>query len=72
MRWQISVPALELILVLGAVGTWLYNDHWISAPEGALANPVLGLPNGPAFAVHLFRVLDEKTVSAVTGKSHFI
>ena len=50
MPWQIAVPALALILVLGAVGAWLYRDHWMPAPEGVAEHPVLGLP-GPAIAV---------------------
>jgi adenylate cyclase len=31
MRWQIAVPALALILALGAVGAWLYHDLWVPA-----------------------------------------
>ena len=51
MHWQITVPALALILVLGAVGAWLTRDLWGPAPEGAAEHPVLGMPEGPAIAV---------------------
>ena len=51
MRWQITVPVLALILVLGAVGAWLTRDLWGPAPEGAAEHPVLGVPEGPAIAV---------------------
>jgi len=45
MRWQIAVPALALILALGAGGAWLYHDLWVRAPDG----PALG--SGPSIAV---------------------
>ena len=51
VRWQIALPALVLILSLGALGAWLYRDRWMPAPEGAAEHPVLGLPNSPAIAV---------------------
>ena len=51
MRWQITVPALALILMLGAAGAWLTRDLWVPAPEGAAEHPVLGMPEGPAIAV---------------------
>ena len=51
VRWQIALPALVLILSLGALGAWLYRDRWMPAPEGAADHPVLGLPNSPAIAV---------------------
>jgi adenylate cyclase len=51
IRSQITVPALALILVLGAVGAWFYRDHWVPAPDGAAEHPVLGAFNGPAIAV---------------------
>jgi hypothetical protein len=50
MRWQIAVPALAL-LVLGAVGAWLYRDRWMPAPEIAAEHPVLNAFNGPSIAV---------------------
>jgi adenylate cyclase len=50
MRWQIAVPALAL-LVLGAVGAWLYRDRWMPAPEIAAEHPVLDAFNGPSIAV---------------------
>ena len=40
MRWQIAVSALAL-LVLGAAGAWLFREHWMPAPEGAVEHPVL-------------------------------
>ena len=45
------MPALVLILVLGAAGAWLYRDLWVPAPEGAAEDPVIGVPKGPAIAV---------------------
>ena len=51
MQWQIIVPAMALILVLGAVGAWLYRDRWMPAPEGAAEHPVLDAFNGPSIAV---------------------
>ena len=50
MRWQIAVLALAL-LVLGAVGAWLYRDRWMPAPEEAAEHPVLDAFNGPSIAV---------------------
>ena len=50
MRWQIAVPALAL-LVLGAVGAWLYRDRSMPAPEIAAEHPVLNAFNGPSIAV---------------------
>jgi adenylate cyclase len=50
MRWQIAVPALAL-LMLGAVGAWLYRDRWMPAPEIAAEHPVLNAFNGPSMAV---------------------
>jgi TolB-like protein len=51
VRWQITVPALAMILVLSAVVAWLTRDLWMPAPEGAAEEPVLDLPKGPAIAV---------------------
>ena len=51
MQWQIAVPALALILLLGVAGAWLYRDLWMPAPEGAAEHTVLGAPDGPAIAV---------------------
>jgi TolB-like protein len=59
MHWQITVPALALILVLGAVGAWLTRDLWGPAPEGAAEHPVLGMPEGPAIAVLPFANLSD-------------
>src|SRR5262249_285636 len=58
-RWQTTVPALALILVLGAVGAWLTRDLWGPAPEGAAERPVLGMPEGPAIAVLPFTNLSD-------------
>jgi TolB-like protein len=49
MRWQIAVPALALILALGAVGAWLYHDLWVPASGGPAEGPALG--SGPSIAV---------------------
>ena len=51
LRWQIAVPALALILVLGAVGAWLTRDLWGPVPEGAAEHRVPGVPEGPVIAV---------------------
>jgi adenylate cyclase len=51
LTWQIVVPALALILVMGAIGAWLYRDRWMPAPEIAAEHPVLGAFNGPSIAV---------------------
>jgi len=51
IRWQISVSVLALILVLGAVGAWLYRDLWVPAPDGAAEHPLLDAFNGPSIAV---------------------
>ena len=59
MRWQITVPVLALILMLGAVGAWLTRDLWGPAPEGAAEHPVLGMPEGPAIAVLPFANLSD-------------
>ena len=45
-------PYLALaLLVLGAVGAWLYRDRWMPAPEEAAEHPVLDAFNGPSIAV---------------------
>ena len=51
MQWQIAVPALALILLLGLAGAWPYRDLWMPAPEGATEHTVLGARDGPAIAV---------------------
>src|SRR5262245_53657424 len=51
MQWQIVVPALALILALGAVGAWLYRDRWMPTPEVAAEHPALDAFNGPSIAV---------------------
>ena len=35
LPWQIILPALALILALGAFGTWLTRDRWMPARAGA-------------------------------------
>ena len=51
MRWQMAVPALALLLMLGAVGTWHYRNPSVPAPERTAENPVVEVPKGPAIAV---------------------
>jgi class 3 adenylate cyclase len=51
LTWQIVVPALALILMMGAIGAWFYRDRWMPAPEIAAEHPVLGAFNGPSIAV---------------------
>ena len=44
VRWQIAVPVLALILILGAGGAWLTRDLWGPAPERAAeGHPVLAV-----------------------------
>ena len=50
-RWQIAIPALVLIVALGAVGAWRYRHLWVRTPEGTTEEAVLRLPKGPAIAV---------------------
>ena len=58
MRWQIIVPALVLIPMLGVASAWLTRDLWMpTVPEGAAENPVIGVPKGPAIAVLPFNNL---------------
>ena len=49
MRWQITVPVLALILMLGAVGAWLTRDLWMPARA----------PEGPAIAILPFANLSD-------------
>jgi hypothetical protein len=51
LRWQIALPALVLIVALGAVGAWRYRHLWVLTPERAAEDAVLGVPKGPAIAV---------------------
>ena len=50
-RWQMAVPALALLLLLAAVGTWHYRNPTVPAPERTAENPVVEVPKGPAIAV---------------------
>ena len=50
-QWQVALPALAVILVLGAAGTWLYRDRWVPTPERAAEDAVPGAPKGPGIAV---------------------
>ena len=51
LRWQIALPALALILALGALGAWHYRPLWVPAPEQVAEDKVLGVLEGPAIAV---------------------
>ena len=58
LRWQIIVPALVLISMLGVASAWFTRDLWMpTVPEGAAENPVIGAPKGPAIAVLPFNNL---------------
>jgi adenylate cyclase len=50
-RWQIALPALVLIVALGAVGAWHYRHLWVQTRGRAAEDPVPGLPKGLAIAV---------------------
>ena len=50
-RWQMAVPALALLLLLAALGTWHYRNPTVPAPERTAENPVVEAPRGPAIAV---------------------
>ena len=51
VRWQIIVPALVLIPMLGVASAWLTRDHWMPAPEAAREEPLVAEPSVPAVAV---------------------
>ena len=51
IQWQMAVPALALLLLLAAVGTWHYRNPTVPAPERTAENPVVEVPKGPAIAV---------------------
>jgi TolB-like protein len=58
VRWQIIVPALVLIPMLGVASAWLTRDLWMpTVPERAVENPLIGVPKGPAIAVLPFNNL---------------
>ena len=58
VRWQIIVPALVLIPMLGALAGWLTRDLWPpTGPEGAVEEPARDVPKGPAIAVLPFNNL---------------
>src|SRR5262245_22443995 len=50
LTWQIVVPALALIAVLGT-GAWLYRDRWMPTPQGAIEATATDMPKGPGVAV---------------------
>ena len=50
-RWQMALPALALLLLLSALGTWHYRNPTVPAPERTAENPVVEAPKGPAIAV---------------------
>ena len=58
-HWQIIVPTLALILVLGAAGAWLTRDLWMPALQRAAEKSLLGVPQGPAIAVLPFTNLSD-------------
>ena len=48
VRWQIIVPALVLISMLGASPVWFTRDLWLpTVPEGAVEEPVIGRAQRP-------------------------
>src|SRR5262245_3427218 len=51
LQWQIALPALVLILALGALGAWHYRHLLVPTPERVAEDQVLGVPKGPAIAV---------------------
>jgi adenylate cyclase len=51
LRWLVLVPALMLIVTLGAVGAWHYRDLWVPAPEGPADDSRAVLPKGLSIAV---------------------
>jgi adenylate cyclase len=51
LTWQIVVPALVLIAVLGTLGAWLYRDRWMPTPQGAIEATATDMPKGPGVAV---------------------
>jgi adenylate cyclase len=51
LTWQIVVPALALIAVLGTLGAWLYRDRWMPTPQGAIEATATDMPKGPGVAV---------------------
>jgi adenylate cyclase len=46
-----AVPALAMLLLLAAVGTWHYRNPTVPATERTAENPVFEVPKGPAIAV---------------------
>ena len=50
-RWQSAAPAFALILILAAVGAWLYRDLRGATPEATGKDPALTVLNDPAVAV---------------------
>jgi adenylate cyclase len=49
LRWQIALPVLALLLVLG--GAWLARDRWAAPPKVAVEDSTSGAPSVPAIAV---------------------
>jgi adenylate cyclase len=56
IRWQIAVPVLGSILMVGAVGVWLSRDRWMPPPKEA-ADSQREVLKGPAIAVLPFNNL---------------
>jgi adenylate cyclase len=51
LQWQIALPALVLIMALGALGAWHYRHLLVPTPERVAEDQVLGVPKGPTIAV---------------------
>ena len=60
-HWQITVPLLALVLVLGAGAAWLTRERWMPAPEAAREEHLVSAPNVPAIAVLPFTNLSGDT-----------
>ena len=51
LPWQLVVPALAVLLALGAAAAWLAREHWEPTPQGAVEATATGNPKGPGIAV---------------------
>ena len=59
MRWQTMCRPWQLILLLGVGSVWLTRDLWMPAPQGAVEESLLGVPEGPVIAVLPFANLSD-------------
>jgi TolB-like protein len=50
-RWRLVLPALAVLLVLGAVGAWLARDRWLPPAKVAVEDTAPGVSRVPAIAV---------------------